>query len=82
MTQATRANFEELLDAGRLETAVGPGRWWKLRRNGRTRTWKRDPGRFLVPVKAGFREAGWITNTNFSAEGVLDSTFFRIGDEN
>lgn len=51
----TRQELETALDAGGLEAEMTNGRWWKLRRNGKTRTWKRDPKRFEVPVKAGLR---------------------------
>lgn len=33
------------------------------RRNGRTQTWKRNPDAFRVPVKAGLRDYGAITDT-------------------
>ena len=34
------------------------------RRNGRTQTWQRAPGRFRVPVKHGLRTYGAITEWN------------------
>ena len=36
-------------------------RW---RRNGRTKTWKRDASRFRVPIKFGLYHYGEITETN------------------
>lgn len=42
----------------------GPVKW---RRNGKTKTWKRQPERFQIPVKFGLYNHGYITNTN--AEG-------------
>lgn len=32
------------------------------RRNGSTQTWKRDPGRFRIPVKYGIRTYGNLTD--------------------
>lgn len=32
------------------------------RRNGQTKTWKRQPGRFLIPVKRGLRSYSSIDN--------------------
>jgi hypothetical protein len=40
------------------------GRYWKLRRNGATQTWKRDPSRFSIPVKAGLKSCARITETD------------------
>lgn len=61
----TRAEFEAALDAGILEiqevTLKGEVKWYRCRRNGRTRTWKRDPSRFIIPVKYKFRECVQIT---------------------
>ena len=36
----------------------------KYKRNGRVKTWKRDPGKFKIPVKRGLNEYGYITNDN------------------
>lgn len=46
----------------------GPIKW---RRNGKTKTWKRNPLRFSVPVKWGLYSYGHITETiaaNFHTE--------------
>lgn len=49
---------------------------WSVRRNGKTRTWKRDPLRFEIPVKIGFRHCTRIDNrTTF---GTNDSYDFRV----
>lgn len=37
------------------------------RRNGKTKTWKRSPDRFEVPVKHGLYAYGYIDNTNAHA---------------
>jgi hypothetical protein len=36
----------------------------RVRRNGKTRTWKRDTSRFEIPVKYGLYEYYIIDNTN------------------
>lgn len=61
----TRADVEAILDAGRIEVAVGNGKWWSIRRNGQTKTWKSQPGRIRIPYKYGFRGYGAITTWDF-----------------
>jgi hypothetical protein len=39
-------HIEMLLDAGCPAVQVGNGRWWRARRNGQAKRWKRDPDRF------------------------------------
>jgi hypothetical protein len=36
----------------------------RVRASGKCQTWKRDPGRFHLPVKYGLYESGWIDQTN------------------
>lgn len=60
----TRAQIETALDSGKLFIAMyQPGRWWALRRNGRTQTWKRSPERFRIPVKFGLKGYDAIEET-------------------
>jgi hypothetical protein len=73
MMKITRANVELLLDAGLLQAAMGNGRWWGIRRNGRTQFWKRAPHRFRVPIKAGLRSCADLNEANFG-----DSRLFRV----
>ena len=40
------------------------GRPVEVRRMGRTKTWKREPGRFQIPVKFGMYDSFYITNEN------------------
>lgn len=61
----TRENVNALLDAGAIETLMTNGRWWRIRRNGRTQTWKRDANRVRIPFKVGLYEYGAITETDF-----------------
>lgn len=55
------SDVERALDAGQVFVAMEHGKWWRLRRNGLTQHWKRDPGRFRIPTKAGLRACGQIT---------------------
>jgi hypothetical protein len=56
----SREQIERHLDAGELEVEMSNGRWWAIRRNGMTKTWKRDPQRYEIPVKAGLKSYGTI----------------------
>ena len=60
------ATLEAALDAGQLFRPVGNGRYWQCRRNGATKTWKREPSRFLIPIKYGFRGYDVITAQTLS----------------
>lgn len=57
----TVENFDQALDAGEVRVQIMSGRWWAIRRNGKTRRWKRDPNRIEWPVKYGIR--GYYTVT-------------------
>jgi len=59
---ANLADIEHALDNGALYGAAGNGRFWLLRRNGKTQTWKRDKTRFRVPAKMGLKDCCQITN--------------------
>lgn len=56
-----QASIEELLASGRLFVAMGGGRFWQARRNGKTQTWKKRPGDYRLPIKAGLASTGEIT---------------------
>lgn len=58
-------NVDRLLDAGLLEVAMGHGKWWKIRRNGQTKRWKKDVNRIRIPIKFGWRGHGAITEHDF-----------------
>lgn len=74
----TRSNIDTLLDTGRIEAAMSRGRWWKIRRNGKTKKWVTDENRIRIPVKAGLRATYAITEFDFNDEGVLDKNRFRV----
>ena len=63
----TREIIETALDAGQIETEMNSGRWWRLRRNGMTKTWKTRPGEFRIPVKAGLRACAYIDHSNMNS---------------
>jgi hypothetical protein len=60
----TPKNVDEVLDAGELEVKMSHGKWWRVRRNGQTKTWKRSD-RFRIPTKAGMWAYGAITQDDF-----------------
>lgn len=59
----TQQEIETYLDKGMVWAAMRNGRYWKVRRNGRTQTWKTRPGEFRIPIKAGLKSYGEITHT-------------------
>lgn len=59
-----RHEIETALDSGTLFIAMyARGKWWQLRRNGATQTWKRDAARFRIPVKFGLKGYDAITES-------------------
>jgi hypothetical protein len=70
-----RQTIEAALDAGQLYINVGLGKYWRCRRNGATQTWKRDPSRFRIPVKAGLYKYWAIREDNMSM------SYWRIGED-
>jgi hypothetical protein len=59
-----RATVEKLLDDGRLMVRMRNGNSWKVRRNGKTQTWKTRPAQFRIPAKAGLRTTFQITDVD------------------
>lgn len=68
--------IESNLDAGLLKcpmrTSANGYSLWQVRRNGKTRRWKRDPMRFEIPVKIGFRQCATITPTTTFGVGSFE----------
>lgn len=60
-----RLRLEQMLDAGCIEVKMSSLRWWQIRRNGKTQTWKSDANRIRIPFKMGFKGTGAITETDF-----------------
>jgi hypothetical protein len=50
------------IDHGAIWIRVNNERYWKVRRNGATKLWKRDLFRYRIPVKAGMYVFSEITN--------------------
>lgn len=50
------SEVENALDRNRLQVLGRGGRWYDIRRNGRTTAYRREPGRVSIPVKLGLRE--------------------------
>lgn len=64
----TREEIEKELDRGNLETKVYPsGKYWKIRRNGKTKLWKTRPNEFSISIKAGIHTYGYITQDNMDS---------------
>jgi hypothetical protein len=61
------SDIELALDKQRLLVRMANGRLWRCRRNGRTQLWQRTPGKFRIPVKAGIRSYGEITEATIVA---------------
>ena len=68
----TRQQFETALDAGKLEVQLTNGRWYRVRRNGKTKTWKTRPGEFETPIKWCLRNCGRVSDMS------IDSPELRI----
>jgi hypothetical protein len=66
-----RQEIETALDNGLLWARMGNGNLWRLRRNGKTQLWKTRPDEFRIPVKAGLRSTGQITD---ASEIVADTS--------
>lgn len=76
----TRANVDAYLDAHELCAQMGNGRWWRIRRNGKTQTWKRSPDSFRVPIKAGLKSYGDISDAHVFGQFIDPSHVRHIDD--
>ena len=63
----TLRDIERALDTSKLLVRMNSGRLWRCRRNGKTQLWQRTPGKFRIPVKAGLRIYGEITEATIVA---------------
>lgn len=59
-----RALIEAMLDNGKLYVRMGNQRLWAARRNGATKLWKTRPADYSIPVKAGLKATGRVTETS------------------
>lgn len=53
--QTNFTDCETVLDRGYLQV-LGHRGWYDIRRNGKTKIWKRNPHKASIPVKLGLRE--------------------------
>lgn len=58
-----RAEIEVALATHMLFCHVSGTKYWELRRNGKTQTWKTRPDDFSIPVKYGFKGYAQIEHT-------------------
>lgn len=68
--------IEENLDSGALCAPTTIGTTWAVKRNGRTRLWKREPLKFEIPVRVGFRSFATIDNR--STFGTCNDFDFKV----
>lgn len=61
--------IERELDLGWLFMQLKDGRWWKLHRAGKTKTWKRRKKQFIIPVRVGY-QLYELTNWNYKDCGI------------
>ena len=57
-----RIEIEKALDSGLIWARMINGNLWRLRRNGATKRWKTMPNQFRIPVKAGLKAYGALTD--------------------
>lgn len=60
--QPSLAMIEAALDKHQLWAFMRNGTYWLVRRNGVTKRWKREPWRFRIPIKAGWKSYGELTD--------------------
>ena len=60
----TRNEIETALSNGLLFARMGNGNLWECRRNGATQLWKTRPNDYSIPVKAGLKSCGRVTETS------------------
>jgi len=79
----TRDAFENALDAGQLQTLIiyrEGEKWYTCRRNGKTKTWKRDGSRWEIPIKFRWRDTLRVESKHFY-NGEVDKWFRVVQDE-
>jgi hypothetical protein len=71
----TKDEIELALKRGLLAARMANGNAWQLRRNGQTQTWKTRPSEFRIPVKAGLKSYGAITERSVITLSSDDRTY-------
>lgn len=77
----TLQEIENALDHGALFASMTGGKWWLARRNGKTKLWKREPARFRIPFKVGFKQQDSLTERDlpkFDEGGAFKICYNRI----
>lgn len=82
----TLNELETALFNNRLEFRAGqwPGEWYKVRRNGATKRWKRSPEKFIIPCKIGFNGCFSIADSPTTKPGAIsfnDASLLRINND-
>lgn len=72
VSPANMSEIENVLDHGKLYIQVTATKFYKARRNGATKIWKKSPGHFEIPVKFGFKDCARISET------YVGTKFIRI----
>jgi len=67
----TRENVNAQLDDGLMLVRAGGNRWYKMRRGGQTRTWKKSPERIYIPYRYSFNGTGKIEEKDFTWQGGI-----------
>lgn len=67
MDKLSLAEIERALSEGRINVQMNNGRFWHVRRNGRTKLWKTRPGEFQIPIKAGMFAHGYLRHDNLGS---------------
>jgi len=81
-TAVKRGEIDGLLDEGKLFVTLNNGTLQRMRRNGKSQTWKREPDRFRIPFKYGFRGYGSINEGCMSNDGdyLIPQLFRHVND--
>jgi hypothetical protein len=53
------------------------GKWYRVRRNGALKSYKRDPHRYRLPFKARFRDCGYVASRTDSGGVVRTDCWLR-----
>jgi hypothetical protein len=77
----TRENLDNYLDGGVLYIAMTNGKWYRVRRNGKTKLWKSDASKFRLPIKYGFRHYGYLDESLVRDDGTFMDHLFRHHDD-
>lgn len=70
------ASADRLVADGQLFVRMSNGNYWRCRRNGATKRWKRDPMRYRIPLKAGLKVYTEISNTTLIGDGFASNALF------